>query len=55
MTLVYLDSSSLVRLVVAEPKSTALAVREELATVMTYGRRLREAAEHARLEVKAPG
>ena len=54
MTLVYLDSSALVKLVVAEPESTVLAVREDLATVVTYDRRLRETAELVHLEVEAP-
>jgi len=34
--------------------ATALAVREDLATVVTYDRRLREAAELVHLEVEAP-
>ena len=54
MTLAYLNSSALVKLVVPEPEATALAVREDLATVVTYDRRLREAAELVHLEVEAP-
>jgi predicted nucleic acid-binding protein len=34
--------------------ATALAVREDLAALVTYDRRLRAAAEHAHLDVLAP-